>query len=344
MQKSYQIRAFVLFFFFLTCLTTTRVDAAEDPVSVDTAKNTFTVAVLPFAVRGRGLENVGDDMQALLTAQLSGFPGFLLVERAEIDKALSEMELGISGNVNPETAAQIGQIVGAQLLITGRIFPVRKELALVGKMIGTETSRVMGVTAQMPLKGSIIEASVELADKIAEKLSSSGNTMVAERQQEKDLIAKLSPLLKGKQLPSVSILIPEISLERSVPDPAAETEIGLVLQQLGFELRDPAASNKAPDIEITGEAFSEFGLRRGNLVSAKGRVEIRAIDRSNGSILVVDRATAVAVELSPEIAGKAALEKCGQQLVERFVKALAENLPTENPPTEQALSPSEQKG
>ncbi|MCI5211136.1 MAG: hypothetical protein D3910_20665, partial [Candidatus Electrothrix sp. ATG2] len=334
-----RIRAFALFFFLLTILPGTTVNAAEDSVSVDTVENTFTVAVLPIAVRGQGLENVGEDMQALLTAQLSGFPEFLLVERAEIDKALSEMELGISGTVNPETAAQIGQIVGAHILVTGRIFPVRKELALVGKMIGTETSRVMGVTAQMPLNGSVVEASVELADKMAEKLSTQGKTMVAERRQEEDLVAKLGPILKGKQLPSVSILIPEISMERSVPSPAAETEMGLILQQLGFELRDPAASNKAPDIEIIGEAFSEFGLRRGNLVSAKGRVEIRALDRSNGKVLAVDRATAVAVELSPEIAGKLALEKCGQQLVERLVKALAKNLPAE-----QALSPGEQKG
>jgi hypothetical protein len=338
MQSRYQVIALALFFLLLTNQTTTRVNAAEDPIPADKAKNAFTVAVLPFAVRGRGLENVGEDMQALLTAQLSNFSEFLLVERAEIDKALSEMELGISGNVNPETAAQIGQLVGAQLLITGRIFPVRKELVLVGKMIGTETSRVMGVTAQMPIKGSIIEASVELADKIAEQLSTQGKTMVAERRQEEDIVTKLGPLLKGKQLPSISILIPEISLERSVPDPAAETELGLILQKLGFELRDPAAGNKAPDIEITGEAFSEFGLRRGNLVSAKGRVEIRAIDRSNGKVLAVDRETSVAVELSPEIAGKLALEKRAQKLAERFVKTLAENLPAEQSP-----SPSEQK-
>ncbi len=334
MYTVHRLTTLTLFFFFLTILPKT-VNAAEDTVSVVKAKNTFTVAVLPFAVRGRGLENVGDDMQALLTAQLSGFPEFLLVERAEIDKALSEIELGLSGNVNPKNAMQIGQIVGAQILVTGRIFPVRKELALVGKMIGTETSRVMGATVRMPIKGSIIEASVELADKIAEQLSTGGETMVAERRQKKDIVAKLSPLLKGKQLPSISILIPEISLERSVPDPAAETELGLILQKLGFELQDPAVSNKAPDIEITGEAFSEFGLRRGNLVSTKGRVEIRAIDRSSGKVLAVDRETSVAVELSPEIAGKLALEKSAQKLAERFVKTLAEDLPVEKSPTEQ---------
>ena len=285
----------------------------------------FTVAVLPFAIRGDGLENMGEDLQALLTAQLSGYPEFLLVERAEIDKALSELEFSLSGNVNPETAAQIGQIVGAHILVTGRIFPVRRELALVGKMIATETSLVLGATVSMPLQGSLVEASAELADKLTEKLGTNGKNMVAARQPKEDVVSRLKPLVEGKVLPTVSVLINETSLQKQIPDPAAETEIGFILQQLGFTLLDPAASNKAPDIEITGEAFSEFGMRKGNLVSVKGRVEIKAINRQDGSVLAVDRETAVAVDIAPEIAGKTALEKCAQHLAERLVKKIVES-------------------
>ncbi len=317
------IKSRIILFCFLFLFST----AGHSSTTEDAEKNVksaITVAILPFNVRGDGLEKMGDDLQALLTAQLSGNPEYLFVERAEVDKAFSELELGISGNVTPETAAQIGQIIGAQILITGRIFPVRNELALVAKMVATETSLVLGATTSMPINGSLVQASEELAYRLQDKLQKNAASMVAEKQTPEDLVKKLLPMVEGKKLPSISILIPETSLSRNVPDPAVETEIGLILQKLGFRLLSPAASNEVPDITITGEAFSEFGLRRGNLVSVKGRAEIKAINTKDGSVLLMDRETAVAVDIAPEIAGKLALQKSGQRLAERLVKKIIE--------------------
>lgn len=245
-----------------------------------------------------------------------------MVERAEIDKALSEVEMGLSGTVDPNSAAKIGHITGAQILVMGRIFPVRKELVIVAKIIGVETGRVYGETVAMPIQGSIVEASIGLSEKLSTTLVNKGATLVAKIPVKDDIVTRLSALVKDKQLPSVSVHITEQSLNRNVLDPAAETEISYILQRLGFEIIDLAASNQVPDIEVTGEAFSEFGLRRGNLVSSKGRIEIKAIKREDGKVLLVDRETAVAIELSPEIAGKNALANSATKLMERLVPAL----------------------
>ncbi len=51
-------------------------------------------------------------------------------------------------------------------------------------------------------------------------------------------------------------------------DPAAETELELMLQQCGFKLVDDKCPEK-PDIEITGDTFSAFGMRKGDLISCK---------------------------------------------------------------------------
>ena len=118
------------------------------------------------------------------------------------------------------------------------------------------------------------------------------------------------------------MVIPEVSLNRAVNDPAAQTEITYIMQQLGFEIIDPEASNEFADIEVSGEAFSEFGLRKGNLVSTKGRVELKAINRNTGKVVLVDRETSVAVDLSPEIAGKNAIAKSASRLTERLVAAI----------------------
>ena len=60
---------------------------------------------------------------------------------------------------------------------------------------------------------------------------------------------------------------------------------------------------------VTGEAFSEFAGRHGDLVSVKARVEVKAVDRKTGKVLAVDRQTAVAVDLAEQVAGKTALQE-----------------------------------
>jgi hypothetical protein len=76
------------------------------------------------------------------------------------------------------------------------------------------------------------------------------------------------------------------------------------------------------DVLIEGEGFSEFGLRRGNLVSVKARVEIKAIDRKSGEVLAIDRETAVEVDLTEQIAGKKALQNAAARIAERLLPKL----------------------
>ena len=56
-------------------------------------------------------------------------------------------------------------------------------------------------------------------------------------------------------------------------------------------------------------------------MSTKARVEIKALSRDS-EVVLIDRETAVAVDLSPEIAGKIALAKASASLTERLVTAV----------------------
>lgn len=297
----------------------------------------YTVAVLPFSysTKDKAFEDMGSEVQQLLTAYLTAAPSVMLVERAEVDKALSEVELGKSGMVDPESAAKVGQLTGAQILVTGRIFPVKNDIILVAKIIGIETGRVYGTTVTMAANDKITAAAQELSEKVGNTIGEKATTMIAAKENAKSVIAKLKPKVEGLKLPSVSIEIAERNInhdnarpatETGTLRPAATTEMGFILKQLGFEVVDVAESSRRADIEVSGESFSEFALRKGNLVSAKGRVEIKAINKSDGKVLSVDRENSVAVDLAPDAAGKAAIAKSAEALTERLVESILQNM------------------
>ena len=169
---------------------------------------------------------------------------------------------------------------------------------------------------------TITDLSAQLAKKIAADVTQKGDTLIAKVETREDRVAKIKKELGDKKRPSVSVKISEMHFGVRVIDPAAQTELSLMLQQCGFTLMDDNSESK-PDIEITGEALSEFGMRKGNLQSCRGRIEIKARDRKSGNILSVDRQTSVAVDLAEHIAAKTALQNGAADLAERLLPKLA---------------------
>ena len=283
---------------------------AADPV--------LTVAVFDFESKDKDMQDLGPRVSSLVTANLSANPNIITVERAELEKALGEQELGLSGVIQPDTAARIGHLTGAKVLVTGRVFKVDNETIMVAKIIGTETSRVYGEIVKATGNVSASDMSAELAKKIGGTVSSKSDTLVAKVETKEDLVERIKKSLKTDKLPVVEVHIAERHFGSMTIDPAAETELAYLLQKCGFTVVDAKSSQKVA-IEFSGEAFSEFGMRKGNLVSCKGRVELKVIDKASGKILAVDRQTSVAVDLSEQIAAKTALQKATQELAVRNI-------------------------
>lgn len=281
----------------------------------------LSVAVFDFQSTDDSVKDLAPKIATLLNAHLSTRDNLILVERAELDKALGEQEFGLSGTVSSDTAAKIGHLTGAKVLITGKAIRVEKDVMLVAKVIGAETGRVYGELAKAPASGPVDQLTAQLAEKIASTITAKADTLVAKVPTREDRVEGIKASLKAAKRPSVSIKLAERHFGAPVIDPAAETEMSLILQQVGFEIVDEKSTQKA-DVEITGEAFSAFALRRGNLISCKARVELKARSTSDGKILTVDRETTVAVDTTEQTAAKTALQNAAAELTSRIAPKL----------------------
>jgi hypothetical protein len=257
-----------------------------------------------------------------LGAYLSQEEDLVTVERAELDKVLSEQELARSGLVDPATATAVGRLTGAKVLVTGSVFVAGDEFLIVTKVIGTETSRVFGDVLKAGAQPSPADLGRDLAQKIAPLVRAKGAELLARVETREERLTRLRQLVQGKTLPTVTVAIPETHARRAVRDPAAETEVLHLLRELGFTLVADGAPGRPTDVRIAGEALSELATRRGDLVSCRARVELKAIARASGRILAAERQTEVAVGLGEELTAKDALQECAAELVERLLPRL----------------------
>ena len=66
-------------------------------------------------------DNLGRAAADEITTQLVQTGKFTVVERTQLEALLAEQDLGASGRVSSSTAAQIGKVLGVQLVLTGSI-------------------------------------------------------------------------------------------------------------------------------------------------------------------------------------------------------------------------------
>ncbi|OGR60261.1 MAG: hypothetical protein A2X36_10245 [Elusimicrobia bacterium GWA2_69_24] len=80
------------------------------------------IAILPFNSSPRLSErHIGEAVSELLTRPFVLDSGFKVVERAALAKVLEEQHLQSSGAIDPESAVQVGRLLGARLLLLGSI-------------------------------------------------------------------------------------------------------------------------------------------------------------------------------------------------------------------------------
>jgi tetratricopeptide (TPR) repeat protein len=91
-------------------------------------KGQYTVAVLPFTSTSKRTDITARVQAMAMTAIVDTKDPFLkVVDRENIDRILEEQRLGLSGVVDEQTAVRVGNLIGAQAVLTGTVIDVREE-------------------------------------------------------------------------------------------------------------------------------------------------------------------------------------------------------------------------
>jgi curli biogenesis system outer membrane secretion channel CsgG len=87
---------------------------------------------------------IGDGMADMLATALFNTNRFIVLERQTLKDVLEEQDLGASGRVKKKTAAPLGKIEGAELLIMGAVTEFEPGSSGIGGSVGGSAGRVIG--------------------------------------------------------------------------------------------------------------------------------------------------------------------------------------------------------
>lgn len=137
---------------------------SQAPAAADT-----TIAVLYFDVHANdeGLRVLRKGLAQMLVTDLAGIEGGRLVERDQVEAVFVEQRLHASGKVDAKTAARVGKLLGARLLVLGSVFALGSALRLDARVVDAETGVVV-VTAKATARDEdILAAEGALASALA---------------------------------------------------------------------------------------------------------------------------------------------------------------------------------
>jgi TolB-like protein len=118
-----------------------------------------TIAVVDFTdLQGNPTELGRYLAEELSVAMARTHKGFEVIDRAHLKALLAEHRLAASGLIDPATAKKLGQISGADVLLTGTMTPFSESVRVAVKALATDTARILAAdTADLPKTTTISE-------------------------------------------------------------------------------------------------------------------------------------------------------------------------------------------
>lgn len=147
------------------------------------AQTAPTVAVLDFNAASVTLEDasaIGRGLADMIMTELSSRPNVKLIERQQIDDLVQKRQIVLSGRVTDAVAMEIGQLLGANYLVTGQVL-MQKDLARMDiRMLDVESGEIYRSRKLTGKRDEFLSLVEQLADEFTKDLKVPERKVVAE--------------------------------------------------------------------------------------------------------------------------------------------------------------------
>ena len=111
-------------------------------VSLSAQDTRHTVAILDFEGQGISAQEV-QTLTERMRSEIGSTNAIRLIERKAIESIMAEQGLAQSGCVSDECAAEVGQLLGVQFMISGSIGKMGKSYTIDAKMFSVESGETV---------------------------------------------------------------------------------------------------------------------------------------------------------------------------------------------------------
>jgi TolB-like protein len=131
------------------------------------------LAIFDFEVKSGvpGFEAMASDVPAALAEAFIAGGIVKPVERAALEKVIGELELSLTGLVDPGTAARIGKLAGARYVLLGTAAVVGEQVRLSCRVVDVETAEIVYAGSAFGDSDQVFEIEEELADLVQDDFS-----------------------------------------------------------------------------------------------------------------------------------------------------------------------------
>lgn len=144
---SKRTRSFIILAFLLSFALSSSAAWAAPPSNApaSTGFKKTKIAVLDFQTQGEefATEDMGRIVAEWMITGLVETGRFDVIERRLLAKVLEEQKLGMTGLIDPESAAQLGKILGVKTIVSGTILKLERTVEINARLINVDTASIV---------------------------------------------------------------------------------------------------------------------------------------------------------------------------------------------------------
>ncbi|MDP3180068.1 MAG: CsgG/HfaB family protein [Spirochaetaceae bacterium] len=146
--------------------------ATQTAQAAPAANARLPLVIAAFKDLGTPKEKLGEAVAQAIMVGLDDCEHIRPLERAELDKILAEIELGMSGLVDESTAARAGSLIGAKYMVFGAVAQIGAVCQVTWRIIHVETGEQLDAGKSRGSKDQLFDLADALAAQIDEAVGS----------------------------------------------------------------------------------------------------------------------------------------------------------------------------